>query len=382
MRVPRYPNRASALFLVLLAGVVGASGCTAPHRVAASGRVAGYDLRGPVDSDVARRYLAGDPLPPRLEDVRGRYLASGQVPSREALATISRDHSPDVATLLFLETLSARPDVRELRQRFEDELAHVRRVGIDAARPDFPDDLLVLLVPGWFYRAHGDETNADYHIQRRILERWGVPHRLVPLDENGTVEGNARAVAAAVREASKSHRVFLVSASKSGAEVALAIGRELEPAETEAVVGWLSIVGVVRGTPLADRALAWDLRWLVRLKFALEGFDLEGLKSMQTCRAGRASAGLRIPPHVRTFAHVTVPLSGHITKRGEFGYHAMREFGPNDGLTLLADELVPHAVPLLMPGVDHFLGPHEEQEIWGAAVMRVFLGEVSRRRHP
>jgi hypothetical protein len=366
--------------VALASAVVGLSGCTAPPRVTASGRVAGYDLRGPVDSDVARRYLEGDPLPARLEDVRRDCLAAGQVPSREALATLSRDYSPDVATLLFLETQSARPDVRELRQRYEAELAHVRRVGVDASKPDFPDDLLVLLVPGWFYLAHGGETNADYHIQRRILERWGVPHRLVPLDENGTVEGNARTVAAAVREASRGHRVFLVSASKSGAEVALALGRELEPAETEAVVGWLSIVGVVRGTPLADRALACDLRWLVRLKFALEGFDLEGLKSMRTCRAERAFADLHFPPHVRSCAHVAVPLSGHITKRGDFGYRAMREFGPNDGLVLLADELVPCAVPLLMPGIDHFLGPHEDQEVWGAAVMRVFLAEAAGRR--
>jgi hypothetical protein len=63
------------------------------------------------------------------------------------------------------------------------------------------------------------------------------------------------------------------------------------------------------------------------------------------------------------------------------GYRTMREFGPNDGLTLLADELVPRAVPLLMPGIDHFLGPHEDQEIWGAAVMRVFLAEVAGQRN-
>jgi hypothetical protein len=362
----------------LLVGVVlGVHGCVAIPRIAASGKVAGYPLRGPVDSDVARDYLEGRPLPSELEGVRQRYLASGQVPPREVLATASRQYSPDVATLLFIETLSALPEIRDLRQRYEAELSHVRRVGVERARPDIPDSLLVLMVPGWFYVAHGSETNSDYRIQRKLLDRWGIAHRLVPVKENGTVEDNARIVAGAIREALRDHQVLLVSASKSGAEVALALGRELKSSETESVVGWLSIVGVVRGSPLADRVLQPDLCWFAKLKLGLVGFDLEGAKSMQTSRARSVFDNLRFPPHIRTFAYVAIPLSGQISKRGSFGYGRMRELGPNDGLTLLSDELIPGAVPLLVPGVDHFLP--EDQDLWSTAVFRVFAAEVAGR---
>ena len=368
------------LALVLLSAtalLAGISSCISVPRIPARGIIAGYPLSGPVDSEVARDYLEGRRLPSGIEEVRQRYLASEEVPSREALATVSSRYSPDVATLLFLETLSALPEIRDLRQRYEAELSYVHRVGVERARPDIPDSLLVLMVPGWFYVAHGAETNSDYAIQRRLLDRWGIAHVLVPIQENGTIEGNARIVADAVRQASRGHRVFLVSASKSGAEVALALGRELSASEAESVVGWLSIVGVVRGSPLADRVLEPDLCWLAKLKLGLEGFDLEGAKSMQTSRARSAFEQLRFPPHVHAFAYMAVPLSGNISGRGSFGYARMRELGPNDGLTLLADELIPHAVPLLVPGVDHFLGPGD-QELWSTAVFRLFAAEVAR----
>ena len=352
------------------------NGCVSVPRVAASGEVAGYSLHGPVDSALARDYLSGSPLPSSLRQLRRRYLASGKVPSREELARIAQGYSPDVATLLFLETLSALPDVRILRERYEAELSYVRSVGVDRAKPETPDDLLVLMIPSWFYIAHGQETNADYRIQRKVLERWGLPYRLAPLKENGTVEENARIVAREIRRLSRTHKLLLVSASKSGAEVAQALGRELEPSETRSVVAWLSVVGALRGSPLADRAFKADLCWIINFQLGLEGFDLEGLRSMQASRARRAFGVLHLPQHIRTFVYMAVPLSGHISKRGSFGYGQLRDFGPNDGLTLLADELLPHSVPLLAPGTDHFLS--HSQELWSTAVFRVLIEDVRK----
>jgi hypothetical protein len=81
-----------------------------------------------------------------------------------------------------------------------------------------------------------------------------------------------------------------VSASKSGEEVAIALGRELAASESDSVAGWLSIVGVLRGSPLADRGFEPDLCWLMQLSLGVEGFDLEGARSMRTARA----PGLRL----------------------------------------------------------------------------------------
>jgi hypothetical protein len=131
-------TRQLRLLLLILVGLSLIDGCAAIPRIDASGSVAGYSLRGPVDHPLARDYLGGRPLPSALQVVRERYLSSGTVPSREVLAELSVAYSPDVATLLLVEALSARPETRDLRARYEAELALVRRVGADNAAPALP----------------------------------------------------------------------------------------------------------------------------------------------------------------------------------------------------------------------------------------------------
>jgi hypothetical protein len=72
-------------------------------------------------------------------------------------------------------------------------------------------------------------------------------------------------------------------------------------------------------------------------------------------------------------------LSGDISTRGSFGYGRMRELGPNDGLTLLADELLPGATPLLFTGVDHYVGS-TSGDVWSAALFRALAAETTSRR--
>jgi hypothetical protein len=50
----------------------------------------------------------------------------------------------------------------------------------------------------------------------------------------------------------------------------------------------------------------------------------------------------------------------------------MRALGPNDGLVLLEDELIPGGAPLLAVGVDHFL-VHPDRNLWTAALLRVVV---------
>lgn len=167
-----------------------------------------------------------------------------------------------------------------------------------------------------------------------------------------------------------------MSASKSGAEVALALGHELSDRESRSVRVWLSIGGVVRGSPVADRVLEPDLCWFAEMKLRREGFDLEGLRSMQTGIRRAAFDNLALPSHVLVVAYVAAPLSGHVTRRGRFGYARMRKQGPSDGLMLLADELLPGGIALVEPGVDHFF-ERSDQDLRTVAMLRVLLQRIA-----
>ena len=349
------------------------AGCAAIPEFPASGVVAGLEFSGPVDSPLARGFLEGAELPPDLEELRRGVRDREVRPSSSDLSDWTRRYSSDVATLLFVEAVAADPRHARANGLYRRELEALRCAGVGTWLTEGVEDVAVLFVPGWLHRSHGAETGSDFARQRAVFESMGVPTVLVPVDENGEVEENARSVAAAIRSvAEEERRWIVVSASKSSPEVALALGGMLEPRECLHVVAWLSVGGALRGSPLADRALRASWRWWVWLTFRLDGFDLAGLASLRTEPRSRCLESLDFPEHVTRVSYVGVPLSGNVTDLGRHGYRYLRTLGPNDGLVLLADELLPGNHVLLEPGSDHFF-QHPEQELRSAALLRTVL---------
>jgi len=204
----------------------------------------------------------------------------------------------------------------------------------------------------------------------------GVETIHIETDENGKVSSNARLVADAIKRAQDDKRkVLLVSASKGSAEVALALGELLEPEQTTHVKGWISLCGVVQGTPFVDRWLEPDRRWATQVSLQTEGFDLGGVPSMAATVRRARFANLKLPEHVVVVSYVPLPLSGDVSSRASFLYSELRSHGPNDGLTLLADQVIPGSLTLIEPGVDHYFG-HPDKALRALAVLTTALDEM------
>ena len=110
----------------------------------------------------------------------------------------------------------------------------------------------------------------------------------------------------------------------------------------------------------------------------MQGFDLEGALSLQTSRRRPHFASLRFPDHLLLVSYVPVPLSGGISDRGAFGYSRMRDLGPNDGLTMLIDQLLPGGLTIVEPGVDHYFD-HPDRELRSLALMEVLFKRLRAR---
>jgi hypothetical protein len=329
-----------------------------------------------VDHPVARDYLEGRPLPSDLEGLRRAHIPGGKLPSAPTLAYLTAHYSTDVATLFFMEAASVHYPSRSIQRQYSDV---VRRLTQNGEIPDFHPSssrLTVAFAPGWFYKTYGSETGADFQRQLEQLARVGVPGELIATDENGTVESNAVIIADALRRLREEGReVLVVSGSKSGAEVAVALGEILAPEDTTHVLAWLSIGGVHQGSPFADWALNPTVRWISQLHLGLRGFDLEGAVSLQTSRRRTHFANLRFPAHLLLVSYIPVPLSGDISDRGAFGYSRMRDLGPNDGLTMLVDELLPGGLAIVEPGVDHYFD-HPDRELRSLALLEVLVKRI------
>ncbi len=363
--------------VLLLVAFTCTPGCSSSHgTLQANGTVAERAWAARVDHPVARDYLEGRPLPLELEEIRRAYVPEGKLPSRETLSHLTTHYSTDVATLFFTEAVSAHHPSRSIQTQYSEV---VRRLTHDGEVPQINaagSRLTVLFAPGWFYKTYGAETGADFQRQLAQLARVGVPGELIETEENGTVESNAEIIAEWIRRLqTEGRQVLIVSGSKSGAEVAIALGDVLEQEETTHVLAWLSIGGVHQGSPFADWALNPTVCWFSQLNLGVQGFDLEGALSLQTGRRRPQFASLRFPEHLLLVSYVPVPLSGDISSEGAFGYSRMRDLGPNDGLTMLVDQLLPGGLTIVEPGVDHYFG-HPDRELRSLALLEVLLKQI------
>ena len=149
--------------------------------------------------------------------------------------------------------------------------------------------------------------------------------------------------------AQSGRRLIILTASKSGPEVALALTK-LGPTETRHVAAWIDFRGGhSQGTPLADDRLFPELEYIVGK------LDPLGTESMTTARSRQRFDSFRIPEHLLVVNYFGIPVSGSISFWMRRSYSPMRKYGTNDGNVLLADMIFPGGVTLFDLGSDHFM---------------------------
>jgi hypothetical protein len=276
-------------------------------------------------------------------------IERGDTPAlREALAAIGREKSLDDAAALFANAVERLPRNRAFRARFDAALAG------PLAAPANQDRYLFVFVPGWLYRTN-TESGADFARPRGVLAARGYAVRLAEIDENGTVEANGDALAVELeRLAGDARRLILVSTSKAGPEVHLALDRLERAGRAAHVAAWVNIGGLLNGTPLADHWDTWPRSWLAALGFAFMGRGTESIGSMTTGARRPRFPELRLPAALLVVTYLGAPRAADVTPGAQGDYAIIAPYGPNDGMTLLADAPVPQGVTLVERGLDHY----------------------------
>src|SRR5438094_7871894 len=122
-------------------------------------------------------------------------------------------------------------------------------------------------------------TGGHFAAPKAALEEAGFRCPLVGIRHDRPVWANAELVMAAIRARAQSgRRLIVISASKSGPEVALALTK-LGPAETHHLAAWINTVGALKGTPLGDDKV------LPELEFIVGKVDPAGAASIATARS-------------------------------------------------------------------------------------------------
>ena len=212
---------------------------------------------------------------------------------------------------------------------------------------------IIGVVPGAFYREHRN-TGADGARIFRIAQGLNCDAELIPIASFGTLNENARIIAGWL-VAHRGKRVALISLSKGGADVKRALA--LRPDAFSNATAWVSLSGIVNGTPLIawlrNRPLRW---WAVRLLLWWRGHSG---KTLEDLRYDEGGAWPAVPSTLHIVHVVGFPLERDLAHPwAPRAYKRLAPLGPNDGGgILLADcEKLPGTVcPIL--GADHYLSP-------------------------
>jgi hypothetical protein len=338
---------------ILLCALLSLAACAG---LPARGIVGGQTIDSRVDSEAARyyleNYLAGQRGNAALDERIDRVYRSfnGSLPDRGELKRLTDDFSLDFATLYFTDRIAGLPANRRFRNAFDQAYDDVRKT-FSEGRVRLPERAAgyeVMFVPGYLYKRI-PQTGADFAASRAALKRAGISFSFVETSEDGAIEGNAELVAAVLRARAQSgRRLILISASKSGPEVALALTK-LAPEETRHVAAWINAIGALQGTPLADERLLPELEELVGQ------VDEAGMESLTTERSRQRFASFRVPEHVLVVNYLGIPVTGSISSLAGLGFFYLKKYGPSDGVTLLPDAIFPRGVTLAELGRDHFL---------------------------
>jgi hypothetical protein len=360
-RGPRERRRGIARAMLVLASL-GVGACAPIARFQTSGELAGQPVATRVDSRVAayylESYLVGQRDDAEMTEVIEDTLEDlDPVPrDREGLEQLADELSADFATMHFVSRAYAQPRNRRLQDRYT---ALVEELSDGSFAPTAEDDAryksyTMVFVPGYAYRSN-PSNGASFTRQRTLLTELGFEPEFIETEELGYVEANAELVTRTLRDLAAAHeRIVVVSTSKGGTETAMALSALDGGPAMSSIKAWISVGGLLRGSPYADRYLSGVRRWLAGIMLRRQGQPPDILENLSTEVRRASFAALELPSEVLMLHYVAAPLSGQVPEGTQGRYKILRRQGPNDGLTLLADELVEGGLVVTEVGLDHY----------------------------
>ena len=284
----------------------------------------------------------------------------------DVLRAVADQHGDDFATALLYDRLVRS---REHGPFFEQVQS--------AANPCCgPPPGTLAIVPGACYVEY-PWTGAD---GRRLCEcgrEWGWHVETVPVASFGPLSANARTVSDWL-VGHPEESVVLVSLSKGGADVKTALANPATAPAFRKVSVWISLSGILHGTPMAGWFLHSGFRrWVARSLCRYRGYDFSVLDELDWHAGSALAPELVLPSGLRVVHVVGFPLSCHRrSRRSRRGHRRLAALGPNDGGGILLGDLC-RLPGLIYPvwGTDHYLEPDWDVRPLIRRILHAALGE-------
>jgi len=351
------------LFIVILMSLLNIK-TTVKNDNKISGNFIGQNIDSTTDHELATYYFNkctdSTVYDPQLDKLLMQVFSTldGDKPTPMNLKKLSNTVSVDFATLYFAQKSYFKPKNFQAQNVFQDFLDN-QKIGEDGKIQIRAEEYLYLFVPGLFYKRN-PETGGDFASQRKLLNNMGLSTHLIEINEVGSIEENAILISAEIKRLSKAYtKIIIVSASKGGPDVAYALGNILSHDDSKLVKAWISIGGVLRGSEIADQYSSGLKRIWTKLILFFIGANIGFVEELSQEKSIARHDSLNFPKDLLIFHYIGAPLSSQVSKKVKSNFEILSEEGPNDGLTLLTDELTEQGFVITEIGLDHYYADPE-----------------------
>ena len=171
---------------------------------------------------------------------------------------------------------------------------------------------------------------------------------------------------------------MIAGASSAGPAIYLSLGKNLQKEETKRIKAWLNLGGILQGVPVLDQFSKGYKSLLLNFVIWIKDWKKKSFESMQTEISRKRFSEIKIPENILVINYLGMSLSGNISKFASDKYCLMRDDGPNDGLSLLPDLIVPNANSILAPESDHFFAEDPEIDRKTVALLKTILDKLKK----
>jgi len=266
----------------------------------------------------------------------------------------------DKAAALFYQRSLVDPRNRELVT-----FLNTKEKELQKRVPDYSSKkVLLALVPGMFWMDNPEIGAAGQQL-RDLADQLGMRSTIVPTEQTGTVEQNAADICEFIGKQDDVNGIIVASISKGGSDMKKAVQLCGDKPEFRKVRGWFNIGGINSGSALVQGINdTFAYRMEARAYFCWKGYNWDGLLSMRAEVGAPLDFHLEVPKQMIVVNVVAVPLFRHVTARAKPYYQYLIQFGPNDGISLLADSMIPEGVTFISFRNDHYFRvPISEQKM-------------------
>ena len=266
----------------------------------------------------------------------------GLVPNRGDLQRLTTEQGLNFATMVFYRAVLASPLYAQF-VRLVDDYQVTPRTRLVGPK--------LLIVPAMFYRERPD-LGGDGSLVATIARACGFRVEVIRTVSRGSISENASVIWEAI-ESEKTSPLWLLSLSKGGGEVRLALQQHAGNEALRRVRGWINVSGIVRGSHFIDYMLATPSRRLRARAFCLAlGTSYAGAKELQTSHTYWQTP-FKPSEQMTVINLVGVPLGCHVQKGLAGRYRRLGTLGPNDGFVLLPETLIHPGLIYPIWGSDH-----------------------------